>query len=421
VATLARSGIHVAELIVNRLAPPVACDRCRARRALEHESIQSLRDALPAMRTIDVNARANEPRGVRALADIGREIAHPAIPTRTHRPRPLRWHSRVSGASAGVEHLLGAPPARLLVFGGKGGVGKTTCAAAAALTIAASTRRRVLLVSTDPAHSLGDVLGEAITATPRAIRGGPPSLRVRAIDAAREFDEMRARYAAAIEQMFERLSRGGSGSIRIDASHDRRVMRGLIELAPPGIDELVAIVEVAETIQSEPDQTIVLDTAPTGHALRLLAMPAVIHEWTKALMRILLKYQPLGGIEEFGPVLVRLSRGLGELRSLLVDPKRASFIVVTRAATLPREETRDLLHHLDRLDIHVRALVVNAVGYGTCHLCRSEARAETRHLRALTQLKSRGMLPVLIAPSELPPPHGRLALARWQRRWVLAS
>jgi len=387
---------------------------------MEHQSLVRLSQALPGVAAIEVTVRTREPLGVKMLSEVGKEIAKRSKPHHTVRRRsPVRWRARVAGNSVRMEDLLGVQPARLVLFGGKGGVGKTTCAAATALTIAFRTRKPVLLLSTDPAHSLADVLAQPVAADPRPIRGGPPRLRVRAIDAAREFNEMRARYASAIDALFDRLTRTGSSPVQIDASHDRSVMQGLIELAPPGIDELAAIVEVMETTESEPGQTIVMDTAPTGHALRLLEMPALIHAWTRALMRILLKYQPLGGIEEFGPVILRLSRGVGKLQALLADPERTSFVVVTRAATLPREETRDLLRHLNRLSIPVQTVIVNAVGRGTCQRCRLEARDERRHLESMIRAsRDRRML---IAPSEFPPPRASLNLRQWVRRWVVAS
>ncbi|MDQ3346626.1 MAG: ArsA family ATPase [Acidobacteriota bacterium] len=319
--------------------------------------------------------------------------------------------------------MLGAGDTRLLLFGGKGGVGKTTCAAAAAVSIArSSTARNVLLLSTDPAHSLSDALGAPVSATAAPIRGGPPNLLVREIDAAAEFLEVRRRYADAIDVWFDRLSRGGPG-LKMDAAHDRRVMHGLIDLAPPGIDELTAVMEVTDALLdgsgNEPD-LVVMDTAPTGHALRLLEMPALAQGWARALMSILLKYQPVTGVGELGAVLLRMSQGLGRLRSLLTDPRRASFIVVTRAAALPREETRRLVARLAAMQVHVPWILVNAVGRGTCARCRAASLHERRELQKLQRLASgaaQGRVPLAIAPAEIPPPHGVRELQRWKSTW----
>src|ERR671919_2971543 len=97
---------------------------------------------------------------------------------------------------------------RLLVVGGKGGVGKTTCAATIALTAARETpARRVLLVSTDPAPSLGDVLGEPIGDTEQRVQAARGrGLIVREIDAGRRWREWRDRYRASIEELFAKVS-----------------------------------------------------------------------------------------------------------------------------------------------------------------------------------------------------------------------
>jgi arsenite-transporting ATPase len=284
--------------------------------------------------------------------------------------------------------------------------------------VAAATEDTVLLLSTDPAHSLGDVLGEPIGDTPRHLRGGPANLTVREIDATRELDRIRARYEQGIDALFDRLVRRTPSAVQIDVRRDREAMQGLIELAPPGIDELTAVVEVVDAIQTDAVRTLVIDTAPTGHALRLLEMPELVHDWTKALMSILLKYQPIAGIEGFGPALVTLSQGLGRLRALLADPAQTAFIVVTRAAALPREETADLMRQLGRLKIDVPAVVVNSVGRGTCRRCRTEARVEQRHIDAMS-----GEIPrhasIVIAPARLPPPQGPHSLRRWAKQWTI--
>ena len=195
-------------------------------------------------------------------------------------------------------------------------------------------------------------------------------------------------------------------------------MQGLIDLAPPGIDELAAVIEVTDAIESNAGEIVIMDTAPSGHALRLLEMPALVQEWTKALMSLVLKYQPITGIGEFGAILLRLSQGLGRLRALLADTERAAFVVVTRGASLPRAETTRLVARLSEMRIHVPATVINAVGRGTCAACRGEAKTEQREIGELRRQLPHGMK-IVVAPSELPPPHGAAALRAWQAQWRL--
>ena len=423
VAALAKSHIPLSNVIVNRVtsSPPDRCRWCEARRLLEQHAMRGLRKQLPNVTAIQVAARVTEPRGVRALNALGAEIdaCRHVLDEHDRLPRKVSKVLVADGLMRSSDRAFALPAGRLVLFGGKGGVGKTTCAAAMALSVANKTREPVLLLSTDPAHSLSDVFGQSVGAAPRRIRGAPANLRVQEIDAARELNQIRVRYARSIDALFDRLVQPGSSAVRIDISHDRDAMHGLIDLAPPGIDELAAIIDVADAIQGDSVSTIVLDTAPTGHALRLLEMPELVHDWVKALMSIVLKYQPVGGVGELGPALLQLSQGLGRLRALLADPLHTSFIVVARAAALPREETVDLLAALRRLDIHVPAVVINAVGRGTCRRCRSEANTERRHITGIRREVPRPTS-LVVAPAQLPPPHGPESLQRWRQRWTLS-
>jgi len=448
-AALASAGLTLHGIVVNRITPRPdrRCGWCDARRVLERRAIGELKRRLPDLSLAPLAARDTEPRGVRALAAVGAELdAAQAFNAARGRDRaaPPRGDSpelrRASGASrSALRNGRAAPPpgkavpleyftgdgTRLLLFGGKGGVGKTTCAAAVATAIAASRPAdRVLLMSTDPAHSLADVFGSAVSDTARAVSGGPRNLAVREIDAAAGFRHVRERYAAAIDALFDRLSRGSSGNVGVDAGHDRQVMQRLIDLAPPGIDELAAVIDVTDALEGDPGQesfdVVVMDTAPSGHALRLLEMPTLVQDWARALMSILLKYQPVAGVGALGSVLLKLSQGLGRLRALLSDPRRTSFVAVTRAAALPRAETVRLIAALRRMHIHVPAVIVNAAGRGTCARCRKAAAAESREIAALVRLSGRGRH-VVIAPAELPPPHGPAGLRRWHRRWGVRS
>jgi arsenite-transporting ATPase len=158
------------------------------------------------------------------------------------------------------------------LYCGKGGVGKTTLAVDAARREAARGRR-VLLVSTDPAHSLGDALGVPLTAVPRRV---PPSRTLSArprpapIEAA-ELDGVEAleRWLGPRRAAFERLLLRGT-------LLDREDIGRLLRLSLPGVDELVALVEIERLAAERRPDLVVVDTAPTGHTWRLLDAPGSI-------------------------------------------------------------------------------------------------------------------------------------------------
>jgi arsenite/tail-anchored protein-transporting ATPase len=425
-------GVTVDRIIVNRVTapPPAPCRWCQARRRTEQHTIATL-GAGPAGQAgpVLVPAIEREPRGTSALARIGRIIERPS-PRRTAKSTAT-VKTRVTATLRGRQDFEALDPGalfpstiRLLMFGGKGGVGKTTCAAALAVHAASGKpKRRVLLLSADPAHSLGDVFGASLSDEERALRGGPRNLTVRELDARRGFEQLRERFAGAIEELFARLA-GGGGMPAQASGHDRQVLNDLFELAPPGVDELVAIIEVTDALlSSDGDRRfdlVIIDTAPTGHALRLLEMPALVHQWVKAVMAILLKYQSVMGVGELGAVLLRLSQGLNRLRDLLADHARTAFVVVTRPAQLPRAETVRLAGRLRAASIHVPVVIVNAFGAGSCSRCDRERQAQTRELTALRRDlgSNRGALSSLaVTPGWIPPPRGFRDLLAFAAEW----
>ena len=435
-------GVTVDQVILNRLTPPPPqpCRWCRARRKFEQHAVAAL-EANSATRGIPargVPVATSEPRGVRALSAIGRALTSPNLMAETVVVRSKRQSphpgdpARVAAVLPAVGRTtpldaIASDETRLLMFGGKGGVGKTTCAAAAAIEAAlASTDRRVLLLSADPAHSVGDVLGQPMSDKARSIKGGPPNLMVRELDPRQVFAALRQRFSAAIEELFVRLS-GAPAAAQV-ATHDRQVMHDLLDLAPPGVDELVAIIEVTEALLARDEPAVyhlvVIDTAPTGHALRLIEMPSLVHEWVRAVMAILLKYQPVVGVGDLGAVLLQLSRGLGRLRELMTDPVRCRFVSVTRPAVLPRAETTRLLERLRLAAVSSPIVILNAVGAGTCSRCRGDRAAQRREIGQLVQQVKRGRQrgrAVVLAPAEVPPPFQWPSLNEWRSRWRLLS
>ncbi|HEU4366935.1 MAG TPA: ArsA family ATPase [Methylomirabilota bacterium] len=429
IAALAAGGIRVGELVANRVtpAPGAACALCEGRRAAEARVLAETRRAFPDLPLRELPALEGEPYGVPALRSVarllrGRTVAPPAN-RGVSRGAPAGRHPPVKPAGASAAAWLGrvAPAGvRLLVFAGKGGVGKTTCATAAALALARGRPgARVLLLSADPAHSLGDALGANLGDDERAVAGAPAGLRARELDADRALARTRERYRRAVEDTFDSLLSGS----RFDVAYDREALHGLMDLAPPGLDELFAVLSLVEALveRQPPHDVVVLDTAPTGHALRLLEMPATALAWVHALLAILLKYREVVGLGEVAAELVATARRLRELSALLADAGRTRVVAVTRAAALPERETGRLLARLARLHVAVPAVLVNALTAGACPRCRRVRRVEQRMLAALRRRRATRRRPwsIISTPALAPPPRGVAGLERWTRSWEL--
>ena len=431
IAALEAAGIHVGRLIVNRMTapPPGRCAWCDARRRFEARALAPLARRFRGREIVAFPELAHEPRGVAALRAAAQSLA-PWQPPAHAQPLQSRVRADLSvppkadlppkvdlppkGGSYGTEPVVSAfrrnDASRLVLFGGKGGVGKSTCAAATALHLAET--RRVLLLSTDPAHSLGDVLGARFDNQPRPVPGAPATLHVREIDAAAEMDRFRRKYVEAVDEAFARIARTAGGG-------DQDAFRELIDLAPPGIDEVIAVADVAETITEGKGayDMVVVDTAPTGHALRLLQTPAVLRDWTLALMAILLKYREIVGAGRLATLLVHLSKRLRGLQQILADPAQCRFVVVTRAARVPAAESLELIDALESMRMTVDAVIVNATGAGDCSRCRTVARAQTSAIDELRRGLGKRAYAIIEAPAEIPPPHGSRALREWARAW----
>jgi arsenite/tail-anchored protein-transporting ATPase len=422
IAAIEQRGMRVAEVIVNRVLVPAApCPVCDVRRQEEQRVVAAFTRQFGATRRIRVvPAQSREPRGVTTLARIGRDVIGgsrpaPAGVARGHQRRRGRAVLSLSKGQPVVaaESLAPFRDATLLFVGGKGGVGKTTVAAAAALRLArANPARRMLLLSTDPAHSLADVFdlpGGEFGDEPRTIPSGPRNLFVRELDAVKALGARRAALTAAMDDI--------ASSFGATAARHRGAE--LMDLAPPGIDELFGILSFVEA--SETYRLTIVDMAPTGHALRLLEQPDAARQWVQALMRVVLKYRSVARPGELARELVTLSKSIRDLQALIRDGSRTHVVAVTRAAEVPRIETERLLADLRRLKLVTPAIVVNALtlGTGRCSRCRDVAAMERRQLTALRRSCRAGSrrCDIIQTPLAAPPPRGITALEEWATQW----
>ena len=269
------------------------------------------------------------------------------------------------------------PPLRKVVLtAAKGGCGKTTTAAAIAMQLARAGRR-CIVVSTDPAHSLGDIFGVA----PAPSSGSPylrditavgDNLSVYEIDAEGALDEFR--------QVVDSLRSAKVLGMDLDIGDFSNVFDSL----PPGIDELVALARVIGLLQGQYDH-VVIDTAPTGHTLRLLSFPDFLDNLLGKLLRLKAKLDGVthfftkfrgdapaaatdaggtGGEPAAGTPAQRLERfrtQLVQLRDTLHDPEQCEVVLVTRPTHLNVAETLRLADALERQHIASHRLVINQV------------------------------------------------------------
>ncbi|MFB6143466.1 MAG: ArsA family ATPase [Halorientalis sp.] len=267
----------------------------------------------------------------------------------------------------------GVDAADYVLYGGKGGVGKTTMAAATGLA-SARDGTATLVVSTDPAHSLSDTLETDVPAEPERIREDVPLYAVEIDpDAAVGDGPFDAEGGiGGLGGLGQLLGGGGTpGAGDETAGADVDPLSGPM----PGMDEAAAVRLLLEYMDDERFERVVVDTAPTGHTLRLLELPELMDSM---LGRVLTLRQRLSGMLDgltglFGDEgetpdpdvdlqdLEHLRERIERLRSVLRDPARTDFRIVLVPEELSVRESERLRERLETFGIPVGTVVVNRV------------------------------------------------------------
>jgi arsenite-transporting ATPase len=363
---LQRMHIPVTEVVVNRLYPENSCSLCAEGRRRQLQLLNELfgRGSLGGYTWWGVPLCPEEMRGavLETLWD-GVSVFDAAPPT-PFQPL-LEIPPRVEAAP-----LCPSAETTFLIFAGKGGVGKTTLACATAVRLAQEfPGKQVLLFSTDPAHSLAACLEANLG--PQPVRLGP-GLTAMEIDAPREFAALKKQYHQELEKFLQTTFEN------FDVPFDRQVMERMLDLSPPGLDEIMALVRVMEFLEKGRYDIFIMDSAPTGHLLRLLELPELVDQWLKTFFGLLLKYKLGFRFPDLSHQLVRISRDLKLLRNLWRDPARAALYTVTILTEMAFQETSDLLAVCGRLGVPAPVLLLNlATPAWDCPLCAALNRRET--------------------------------------------
>ncbi len=251
---------------------------------------------------------------------------------------------------------------RVILYTGKGGVGKTTLSTTAACQTA-KLGHKTLVVSTDPAHNLSDSFEVPVGDKPVKIAN---NLWAQEVDVQKEMEE---NWRLIKDHMTPFLEAKGAQGIMAD------------ELAVlPGFEEVFSLLEIQEHIASRAYDVIILDSAPTGSALRLLSFPEVMGWWTKNIFGLQRLDKELKAIQAITPFATRFLPGMKEkdilttlksvrelhgkiskLKGILQDNKITTVRLVVNLEKMVIEEAKRAYMYLNFFGISVDSVFVNKV------------------------------------------------------------
>jgi arsenite/tail-anchored protein-transporting ATPase len=252
---------------------------------------------------------------------------------------------------------------RWVLTTGKGGQGKTTLSCSLAVALE-KTGKKVLVVSTDPAHNLSDAFAQKISGStsPTKIHGFQSiyALEVDPTDATESF--------LGGDDTTSDVPTGGGP--QVGSILPMETIRQLVA-SVPGIDEAVSFAQISKLVDKMDFDVVLVDMAPTGHALRLLAFPAVAEKALSKFESMRTSLAPMlqmltasdpsmhGKIREAEEKLIEARRRVEAFSAMLTDQEHTTFVCVSIAEFLSVYETERLVQALVTMDINVRNVVVN--------------------------------------------------------------
>ncbi len=243
---------------------------------------------------------------------------------------------------------------KLVLIGGKGGVGKTTIAGAIAWELSQKhPQKKIRIISIDPAHSLGDAFGVKMG---HEITEISDNLTGQEIDANIVLEKFRDDY---LWELAEMISGENNKDSSIKIAYGPQAWKQIVAQALPGIDEMLSLISIIELLENKSQDLIILDTAPTGHLLRFLEMPTALGDWLTWIFKLWMKYQNVLGKVDLMGRLRNLRKQVMSAQKLLKNPEFTEFIGVVQNEEAIISEQRRLNQSLAEMGINHRYLVHN--------------------------------------------------------------
>lgn len=372
-------GLEVSAIVLNKAVPSSPhCTTCRARHSASRAARDFLRRQFPGKRLYISEDGGSPIMGARLLAFGDHVFARKRLawnsgpqPPKTPEPRLARidWP------------ILDRPLTMVL---GKGGVGKTTASAALGFNTRLRGEAAVDICSVDPAPSLDDIFQADVSDEPRAVLGDS-RFRASEMDALAVFRT----WARGIRQMIDDATTAEVSDVHVDLWFERQLFTQLLESVPPGLDEILAVLRVLDLLQ-QPSGRVLIDMAPTGHALDLLRTPERILVWTRLLLKSLAHHRTLALARDAGAKIAELGKAVRDFLDVLRNSRRTRVYAVMLPEALPDRQTERLIAELAKLRISTAAIFVNRVLFKEdVRRCRRCSRTRQWQLATLGKLSAR--------------------------------
>ncbi|KXK32311.1 MAG: putative anion-transporting ATPase [Candidatus Brocadia sinica] len=412
-ATLREYKIPVKNIIVNRIYPVSNCSFCKEQYLLQRKCVDEMKRYFDGYNFLMIPLYTDEIHGKESLLMFAQAMTDTipqnhgmvsSIPVSS----PYRMGKLMTGEIGdsksppfsvfpllpaidetlhvqkreSINHFpLPKSTVKFLLFGGKGGVGKTTIASATAVLFSELyPEKRILLFSTDPAHSLADCLGVTIGSDGLFVKN---NLSVWELDAEEEYEKLKRLYS---EEMKDLTMVFGKRDTAINVIFEKEIIESFIDLTPPGLDEIMAIATIIDYIDKEIFDLFILDTAPTGHLIRFLEMPELVIDWLKIFFNLFLKYKNIFRLPKLSAFLIDLSKKIKKLLNLLRNGENSLFVPIAIPTEMAYHETSDLVQSIRNLKIPTSQMILNMIQphsqtYGIsaeCALCTNKIAYEKK-------------------------------------------
>ena len=403
---------RIAEVVLNRVVEgKTSCARCQQQKKQSVAARAFLRKHFAHAKVYSALDPGCPILAVAALRGFGAHVFEAKKLSRSVIAKAPRAAKLARGAASWPP--LATP---LTLTLGKGGVGKTTISAALAFHHRKlAPDDTVTICSIDPAPSLDDVFAVKVGDEPRPVLRDPKLLGAE-FDALAQFQQWSAQLRARLNDAMT----GEDHGLHLDLSLDRKFLLALLDVVPPGVDEIFAIFRILELLRG--GGRVVIDMAPTGHALEVLRTPERLLVWARVLLKTLAAHRTLAIAQDAAVEIAALSQNVRELASMLRDPQRCGVVLVTLPEPLPDYETRRLIRALNELKAPLGAVFVNRVlidDGGRCARCRLAAQWQAASLASLRRQFHGGY--IFVAREFNEPIAGARGLQRFTRElWRLS-